>query len=322
MNSLPVNSNGSIRKAIVWQDCLLSLCFGRQPCTSTIGKQDHPGGEIQEQDLEYRGAMYLLASTSLDLLKEDITSPAQLTSQASRIQQVIDKAKPELRSRATCRSIEDHTAHLAFRLNTSFALATFLRQSLETSEGWQAYSSEQNTLRSMCVDACVAAVESFINFHNLSVVADRSWAMLHNGLSCALLLLLVDEARTNEKIQNLQQQLLSIMSRSSHGGDQSSLLWGPHARVLTAMKLLGSARSGRPSATPSVQGASSPSAQRVVASQNAHGNESGEVMMDQGGGFSNGNNDNTFYDLSNLDLNQYSLGTLYDTILWGDYQTM
>jgi hypothetical protein len=288
--------------------------------------------------------MYLLASTCLDFIKEDITSPAQLEPQASRLQQEIDKAKPELRSRDKCRSIEDHIAHLAFRLNTSFALATLLRPSLETEGHWQAHPGEQRNLRRMCVDACVAAVESFVNLHKLSVLAERSWAMLHNGLSCALILLLIDEARSNEKIKQLLQQMVSIMSQSSQGRDQGSLLWGPHARILMAIKLLGSARSARPSATPPVQGIFTEE-QRITAPSRTVANERGEATLSQGNSFfvnndnngnndnndnndnnsnSNSNNNNTFYEFSDfdLDLSQHSLGTLYDSILWGDYQTL
>jgi hypothetical protein len=335
VTSLLVNSNEATRKAIVWQDCLLSMCFGRQPCTSTIRKGHFTGNEAQAQDLDYRSAMYVLASTCLDFIKEDITSPAHLESQASRLQQETNKAKSELRSRDKCRSIEDHIAHLAFRLNTSFALATLLRPSLETEAHWQAHPGEQRKLRGMCIDACVAAVESFVNLHKLSVLAERSWAMLHNGLSCALILLLIDEARSNEKIKQLLQQMVSIMSQSSEGRDQSSLLWGPHARILMAIKLLGSARSSRPSATPPVQGVLTEE-QRIISPSSTVANERGEATLSQSNSFfgnndnndtinnSNSNDNSTFYEVSDfdLDLSQHSLGTLYDSILWGDYQTL
>lgn len=319
LTSLPIIPDEPTRKAIIWQDCLLSMCFGRQPCTSTIRKGHFRVRENEEECLEYRSAMYLLTSTSLDFMKEEITSPAQLKLQASRLQQEIDKAKPELGSRDKCRSIEDHIAHLAFRLNTSFSLATLLRQSSAAEEQWQAHPNEQRELRRMCADACVAAVESYVSLHKLSVVAERSWAMLHNGLSCALILLLIDEARSNEKIEQLQQQLVSIMSQSSKGRDQGSLLWGPHARILTAMKLLGSARSARPSATPPVEGVF-PNEQRIVSPPNTYGNDRGEATMDRGNSFFSSSN--TFYDFSDLDLDERSLDTLYDSILWGDYQTV
>lgn len=239
----------------MWQDCLLSLCFGRQPCTSSVKRKSVSSSETPNSDLEYREAMYLLANTTVDFIEKETVSPrqtlspAQLLSQASRIQHIVEKVKPELRSRDNCRSIENHVEHLAFCLHMSFVLATLLRPSLETRIYWQACPDEEKELRRMCIDACVATVESFIGLHSLSVVAERSLAILHNGLSCALILLLVDEARNNEKIKQLQQQLLCIMSQSSAGQDQGSLLWGPHARILTAMKMLDPARSTRPPAT-------------------------------------------------------------------------
>jgi hypothetical protein len=298
------------------------MCFGRQPCTSTIGKGHFRVSETEEQGLEYRSAMYLLASTSLDFMKEDITSPAQLKSQTFQFQQDINKAKLALRSSDKCRSIEDHITHFAFRLNTSFALATLLRKSLAAEEHWQAHTNEKKELRRMCADACVTAVESFINLHKLTVVAERSWAMLHNGLSCALILLLIDEARSDERTIQLQQQLTSIMSKSSKGRDQGSLLWTPHARILTVMKLLGSARSIRPFATPLVDGVF-PNEQRIGLPSNNYWNERGEPPLDQvNSPFNNNNNNNTIYDFSDLDFDQDSLGTLYDSILWGDYQTV
>ncbi|KAF2012980.1 hypothetical protein BU24DRAFT_262300 [Aaosphaeria arxii CBS 175.79] len=311
----------SLWKAIVWQDCLLSMCFGRQPCTSLTRKGHCPSSETH-RDLDYRDAMYLLTSTSLEFITEEVKSLTQLTSQASQLEQEIGKAKPELRIREKCRSIEDHMEHLAFRLNTSFAMATLLRPSLKAEPRWQAHQDEQRKLRRLCVDACVTAVESFISLHKLSVVAERSWAILHNGLSCALVLLLIDEARRNVEIKQLQQELVSIMSQSSKSRDQGSLLWGPHARILAAVKLLDPARSTIPSSPPPVQGVF-PSEQRTLSPLNNRGSGGGETILDEFNSLSNdlnNNNSNALYDFSSLDLNQESLSTLYDSIMWGDYQ--
>jgi hypothetical protein len=181
----------------------------------------------------------------------------------------------------------------------------------------------------MCIDACVTAVESFISLHRLSVVADRSWAILHNGLSCALILLLVDETRNNEKIKQLQRQLVCIMSESLTGQDQGSLLWGPHARILTAVKLLDEARSTRPIATSPAQDAFPDEQELVLPSSTANPGlfntdmqEGVERTLDRGNGIHNELNDiNTFGDLTGLDLDQHSLSTLYDSIVWGNYQT-
>jgi hypothetical protein len=277
--------------------------------------------------------MYLLASTTVDFIEKETASPgqtasaAQLSSQASRVQHIVDQMKPELRSRENCRSIENHVEHLAFCLNMSFVLATLLRPSLETKVCWRAYPEEKKELRRMCIDACVAAVESFIGLHKLSVVAERSWAILHNGLSCALILVLFDEARNNEKIKQLQQQLLSIMSQSSAGQDQGSLLWGPHARILTAMKMLDPARSTRPPATSPARDAISEEQEPVLPSSTAnpglfdtYGQGGVESTLDGGNGFHTDFNDfNTFGDLPGLDFNQQSLNTLYDSILWTSY---
>ncbi|CAO2649182.1 Nn.00g101310.m01.CDS01 [Neocucurbitaria sp. VM-36] len=326
--SLHDSSESSLWKAIVWQDCLLSLCFGRQPCTSLVKGGLNSSTDTQEINLEYRQAMYLLAATSVDFIEKEfaspfqIPSPAQLSLQASRVQCIIDKTKPELRSRDSCRSIEDHVEHLAMRLNMSFAVATFLRPSLENKDYWQAFPDEKRELRRMCIDSCATAVESFIGLHRLSVVAERSWAILHNGLSCALILLLVDEARNNEKIKQLQQQLVCIMPQSSAGQDQGSLLWGPHARILSAVKLLDSARSTRPPASsvlntlPVEQEPMLPSSTSNLGLFDTYGEG-----VDRGNGFHDFNDINTFSDLPGLDLDQYSLNTLYDSIVWGNYQT-
>jgi len=271
--------------------------------------------------------MYLLSTTTVDFIEKETTSPgqtpspAQLSSQASRVQHIFDQMKPELRNREKCRSIENHVEHLAFCLNMSFVLATLLRPSLETKVCWQAYPEEKKELRRMCIDACVASVESFIGLHKLSVVAERSWAILHNGLSCALILVLFDEARNNEKIKQLQQQLLCIMSQSSGGQDQGSLLWGPHARILTAMKMLDPARSTRPPATPSARDTFPDEQEPVLPSSTANPSlfdTYGQGM--EGNGFHTEFNDfNTLSDLPDLDLNQHSLNTLYDSILWANY---
>jgi hypothetical protein len=307
----------------VWQDCLLSLCFGRQPCTSLVKRKSGLSNETSKNDLEYREAMYLLSITTVDFIESKTASPmqtlspAQISSHASRVQHIVKQMKPELRSMDNCRSIENHIEHLAFRLNMSYVLATVLRPSLEAKVDWLVYPSEKRELRKMCIDACVAAVESFIGLHGISVVAERSWAILHNGLSCALILLLVDEARSNEKIKQLQQQLLCIMSQSSAGQDQGSLLWGPHARILTAIKMLDPERSTRSPATSPVPDAFPDAQEPVLSSLTAN---SGVFVTN--GFHTNFNDFNTLGDLPGLDLSQNSLDTLYDSIIWANYETI
>ena len=55
----------------------------------------------------------------------------------------------------------------------------------------------------MCIDACMSAVDSFIGLHRVSVVAEHSWSTMHNGLSSALILFLVDGGGHNEEIRRL-----------------------------------------------------------------------------------------------------------------------
>lgn len=211
--------------------------------------------ESHVTNLDYRRAMYKLANSSLGFVEEQNASPTHTPSpstaleHASQLLGLLDHVKPEICIKELSKSIADHTERLVLRLNVSFALATLLRPALGERNEWLASPEQREEGRRICIDACMAAVNSFIGLHHVSVVAERSWSTMHNGLSCALTLLLVDGGRQNNEIHRLQQKLLNIVHRSSTEADKASPLWGPHARILSVFKLLESARSVRSSAT-------------------------------------------------------------------------
>ncbi|KAF7891730.1 hypothetical protein EAF00_008032 [Botryotinia globosa] len=75
----------------------------------------------------------------------------------------------------------------------------------------------------------------------MSVVTSRSWSIMHNGLSSALLLGLLGVTARDAEVQDLQDNILEIFSESGDGTASSnpetnSEISPPHARAIVALK--------------------------------------------------------------------------------------
>lgn len=274
--------------------------------------------------------MYELAACSLGYVNEQNTlsartpSPVRMLEYASHLQHILEHARPEIRCRESSKSFADNIERLALCLNTSYALATMLRPALKEEPQSQTSSEQRDKARKMCIDACMAAVDSFVNLHFLSPAAERSWAFTHNALSCALILTLLDEGSRSESMHYLQKKLLNIVSTSSTEADRASPLWGPHARILSVFDALESIRSAKPKAGASghhVNNNISRAGHELPVEQEIQDARQLPLELDSPGTALPDNDllsSVYFNDLLNFDVGDDGLVGMYDSILWGN----
>ncbi|KAB8299097.1 hypothetical protein EYC80_001215 [Monilinia laxa] len=224
--------------SLVWQDSLLSLCFDRIPVT-----RPNTTAEDLRDNLSYTEAMRFLCDRTLrsDSLWKYSESPdlAGILEDVSSVEQI--------RSKSIGLNGEPHQLNFVQRCETSilnlhisFVIAWLCRPALRSRD-----SIKRTPAHSQLVDKCyknlVECVRAFVQLHSMSIVASRSWSVIHNGLSSALLLGLLGGTARDPEVRKLQGKILDIFSGGQEiatglDSETNPELSPPHARAIAALR--------------------------------------------------------------------------------------
>lgn len=96
-----------------------------------------------------------------------------------------------------------------------------------------------------CKAKLIQSVEACVNLNTLSIVVTRSWAVIHNGLTSALLLGLIGETKSDVRVRQLVAEILEIFTSEIEEGEDrlSNIDNGAgtskgHARALSVLRYL------------------------------------------------------------------------------------
>lgn len=160
------------------------------------------------------------------------------------IEQVRSQGVDGLNSSAQGSTITQRCMVYLLELHSSFSIAWLCRPAFRGSRNQTSIAARQN-LMDKCVKNLSACVKAFIKLHPLSPFALRSWAVIHNALTSALLLAFLEEARNKQDVRALQKEMLDIFSQVSDGearqnvdGDRGIDLSAPHLRAVTVLRNL------------------------------------------------------------------------------------
>lgn len=231
-----------IRQALVWQDSLLSLCFDRPPITTPSRFHTQPADGIPYQD-----AMNLLCDRTLRSIRNRANgNPLEFIAILEDVAGIEDIhwksiANTETPSRL---GIRQRSEISALSLHTSFVIAWLCRPALRNRPNPESRTEIQLLLTEKCKKNLTECIRAFVHLHSLNNLASRSWPVIHNGLSSALLLGLLGATNTNPEVRQVQGEILEILSSESEkngreqgfGGDIE--LSAPHARALTVLRRL------------------------------------------------------------------------------------
>ncbi|KAA8570311.1 hypothetical protein EYC84_002614 [Monilinia fructicola] len=201
--------------SLAWQDSLLSLCFDRIPVSRPI-----TAAEDLRDNLSYTEAMHFLCdrtlrSTSLWEYSESPNLAGILEDVSSVEQNPIEKHWSEWGTASTQHSLRN-------------------RDSITR-------TSTHSQLVEKCYKNLVECVRAFVQLHSMSIVASRSWSIIHNGLSSALLLGLLGGTARDPEVRKLQGKILDIFSggqemATSVDYEANPELSPPHARAIAALR--------------------------------------------------------------------------------------
>ncbi|KAJ5597524.1 hypothetical protein N7537_007608 [Penicillium hordei] len=201
---------------IVWQDSLLCLCYDRPPIVSVTG-WSLASSFFERQDLSFAEVMHLLCRISLDIMRPETLSVAELDRALEGLQRLDDIHQcglPYLRSRGNCTTLQQHLEYLALKMHTSFCVSVFCRPAMKQSTQ-QPFLPHAGILRARAKGSLIDASKAFLDFQALSIVPLRSWSMVHTVLSSTLLLCIWEETRHDPECRNLQQKVIDVFSSSN-----------------------------------------------------------------------------------------------------------
>lgn len=252
---------GRIWWALAWQDSHFSvsydrpsssiLCFPEIPYT----KSSCPGRR------SYVETMSAIIRFTQQILRDRTLSPkaamtwSKIQSYKDEVNSIIGDALPRLRDRSLCTQNQHHLERLAFQLHSSYMISEICRPALKESKGesslsvapvlsprhdrrtsnissHSAHSPGSSTtdsnitaqLRIECIASLERTIEAFVEIHDHSIFAARSWIGIQRSISAAFLLGILQETRQEPRIVQLLMRLercLSSRAREEVGFDSN-----------------------------------------------------------------------------------------------------
>ncbi|KAJ5146479.1 uncharacterized protein N7515_001043 [Penicillium bovifimosum] len=203
--------------SMAWQDSHFSLSYDR-PSTTAVSQPDIAYREgSQPGDLSYFESLSRVISLALEVVRIRMLSPhAQMSYESiqgykDRIQKIMVEAKPYLRDARHCSTPTQHLERVVLKLHSSYFASELCRPALKPMADYSEAAAA--TMRGKCVKNLMTTVEAYIEMHNISSHAARSWILLQRAISCAFLLAVIDEAKADPNAWNLLHQLEGIIAQ-------------------------------------------------------------------------------------------------------------
>lgn len=213
---------------MAWQDSHFSLSYDR-PSTVAISQPDiSDRPESKPGNRDYFETMCRIISLTLEVVRGRMVTPhfhmslKSMQAYKDRIQQFLAEAAPHLRERRYCQTPMDHLQRLALRVHSSYITSELCRPALKAEA--DKVDPLQPVVRRYCVENLISTVESYIELHSFSTHGSRAWITLQRAISCAFLLAVIEEGKTEPKVKELLHELEVIISEraTAEGGFDSA----------------------------------------------------------------------------------------------------
>ncbi|KAF2205771.1 hypothetical protein GQ43DRAFT_477145 [Delitschia confertaspora ATCC 74209] len=238
---------------LAWQDTILSFTYDRPPistnasCPIPYYSDSSPSGEpnhsfaesvftlcqiIQERAINVRSGTTLTPQENLHMT----------LAYKRRFEAVFDTAAPFLTERSLCRTLKEHLERLALHIHVGYGVCRLGQFCLEDAHAdVEGYQEMRESLARDCAWRAIEAVESFLDMHRLSAQVCRSWAFVHNAVSCAIALKSVAGAVSGERVEGLIHRLVAVLEKEEKesewiDADTNKRWYGPYSRVVKALK--------------------------------------------------------------------------------------
>jgi hypothetical protein len=240
---------------LLWQDTFLSFTYDRPP--STINHSSSiPHNPENTSGYSLPECIFSLCQILLDRARQQPTENHTTTTLTykNRIKNIWNEATQFLIDKSACRTLQDHLERLALRIHINYGLCRLSQLILDSTTSIPSNTTttsspatnidiaiEVPTLKAETIQHAAEAVESFLDMHRLSSNVCRSWAFVHNAVSCAFTLRSFGATGTGGEYSGLMGPLICVLEREERmseweDADTNVRCFGPYSRALRALR--------------------------------------------------------------------------------------
>jgi hypothetical protein len=175
------------RSNIIWQDCILSLCFDRTPVNVRSREAPSQSGNLE---FGYKDYMHALSAWARVVLQAPTSTRYDATTARGHLvslNSIKTQATIHIRESNACNTRRKRIEHHICRLHTSFAVSTVCRPTLHLAAQEQDPGQSDDILQ-RAKQALIETIHAFLDLQTLTNLPMRTWSMIHAALSSAMLI--------------------------------------------------------------------------------------------------------------------------------------
>lgn len=187
--------------------------------------------------------MKILCTIGLEIVRERThhtdfkVELARIQSHKDELERMMDRAVLHLRDASASRSTRDQLEHWNLYMHRSYILSELYRSTMRR----KGTPTDLQNLRAICMEHLADTVDAFLGLQSITRFATQSWAAIHRGLSSALLLGILKQPRSNQRVHVLLDKLISVMTSVNSSADPTEVS-APITRAITALSRLNDAK--------------------------------------------------------------------------------
>ncbi|KAK2748553.1 hypothetical protein FQN57_000688 [Myotisia sp. PD_48] len=199
----------------VWYDHLSQ--FLDTPSTMAFSHPDipyHP--DSQPGGRSFFETLCRIIALTLEIVRGRMISPhspmgvSVIRSYKEEMKRILSDATTYLRDPKFCTTQTEHIEHLGLKLHSSYITSELCRPVLKMDADTK--DPVILSLRKDCIAALARTVEAYIELHTTNPQVSRSWIGLQRAISCAFLLAIVGESKTDPQIWSLLRRLEFVLA--------------------------------------------------------------------------------------------------------------
>ncbi|KAJ6786108.1 hypothetical protein PWT90_02464 [Aphanocladium album] len=209
----------SLWRALVWQDALVSLCFGR-PAAITIDHDALPpyaSDSTSQVVFSYSEGCYYLFTIANKISQalarsrstSDRLSIEEIRAFKADIYQLESYLAPHMQDYSKCQDFDDYVQHNVYRVLSDSVVLCLCRPAVLFQ------GDESKELIDTVLSRCRSVLSTYLELLRLECPTRRSWVYVHAVLSCALTLGLVTDNKTAAANKELLQRFFDGISQGT-----------------------------------------------------------------------------------------------------------
>jgi hypothetical protein len=276
------------RSNIIWQDCILSLCFDRTPVNVRSRAAPFQSGNVELGYKDYMHALSAWARIVLEAPTSTRYDAATAREHLVSLNSITTRATLHIKETYACNTRRKRIEHHICRLHTSFAVSTACRPTLYRASREQDAGRSDDILQ-RAKQALMETIQAFLDLKTLTNLPMRTWSMIHAALSSAMLLeyfgLSLDSTEAQAVMSSFTQELHQQCGmQAPDEGPEPVWLSSAQSRALAALRDAVVSRRQGPTRGSALPGALEPTQDNAQMMQTLYATETSMVRPLSGAG--------------------------------------